>query len=132
MKKYKHLELKNFQIIEVKEHNVNIKYKDSKFKNPRPYLVVKNKISQNHFLAVPLTSVKTKDNNTKQKNRNWIKFSYTKESYIKLDQIVIFNINDLKNDDIKLMKYYLPLNKKPMAISILQRIFSYENKQNKK
>ncbi len=107
--------MKKFQFILVDEEKSNISYTGVENKGSRPYLVVKHSIKQGYFLACPLTDVMSPYGTNKTPSKFWISFLFKKESYIKLDQIVIFSNDDLKNN-IKLVNKFLDPKLRKIAL----------------
>ncbi len=119
------MQVNKFQFISVDEKNSGIKYHGVENKGARPYLVVRTDIKQGYFLAVPLTDAETIKGEGKNPGYYWLRYFFAKESFIKLDHLVLFK-NEEIGKSIKLVNKYLDSNLKKLTIKKLINFIQYD------
>ncbi len=82
------MKLQRYQIIEIDEKEIGINYTNIELKGSRPYLVLNPRGSNSQALCCPLIDANYHDGSRKSKHHNHIIFSYRKESYVLLDNII--------------------------------------------
>lgn len=114
-----------FQFIMVDEKYVNIKYDGVENKGPRPYMVIRTGIKQGYFLACPFTTINNEKGFKKDKGYYWITYKLQKESYIKLDHLILFK-NDSIGNGVETIDKHLDANLKKLVINKLHSFIDYE------
>lgn len=120
--------IKKFQYVFIDEACTKISYDGIENKGSRPYLVIKKKMFKRGFIAVPLTSVKSKITNLNKKQRKeWIKVKLEENdpSYIKLDKQRYFSKKKI-NKCITPKNLFLKESEKKEAKKILKTIKTKE------